>query len=354
MTERQTDAMVSNSQLRALRAALGTGDLPLILAIHDYPDPDAIAAAMAMQVLAGSWGISSVIAHGGVLGREENAEMVRLLRVDLRTFASLGDLAEYRGAVFLDTQPTSRNHSLPNAVPVLAVIDHHSLGEDSARLAPTRTPATRTLSYRDVRSEVGASSTLLCGYLDAAGILPDSRLATALFLGVRTDTDNLLRDVRPADIAAYTRLLPLADHAIAAGVLHPPLEAEYFRFLRRAMEEAAIFGRSLMTVPGEVPTPDILSTASDALVRLRGIDYALAVGFHANRAYLSLRCTEPRTDATRVILRIVQGSGPGGGHGRSAGGSIDAGARPEETKAVIRNRFLEATGDSGHPGVPLL
>ncbi len=349
------ETLVSTTRLRALRSALGSGDSPVLMAIHDYPDPDAIAAALAAQTLAGSWGISSVIAHGGIIGREENTEMVRLLKIDLRTFDSLGDLAGYRGALFLDTQPQAKNQSLPPDVPVLGVIDHHRLSEESIRVVSARTTTgTAPRVYNDIRLDVGASSTLVLGYLEAAGIVPDKRLATALLIGVMTDTDGLLRDSNPVDVDAYTRLLRLANLPLTAQVVHTQLSREYFRFLHSAMAKSTVYGTTLFCDCGEVKTPDLLSTASDFLVDLRQIEHVLAVGFKEGRAYLSLRAYPPRDDATRVLLAVVEPEGKGGGHGLSAGGFLDLDVPREQCLDVIRRRLLAATGDLHRRGENLI
>lgn len=348
MTVSPENPLVSITRLRSLRSAVGSGDRPLIVAIHDYPDPDAIAAAMAIQTLAGSWGISSVIAHGGVIGRAENYEMVNLLKIDMKPFSAIPDIGNYRGAVFLDTQPMARNQSLPAGIPVLAVIDHHTLNDDSIRTASVSPTGTAKVIYTDVRPDVGSSSTLALGYLETAGITPDARLATALFLGIKTDTDGLLRGAAPADVSAYTRLLPLADLKKAAKAVHPPLDRDYYRFIHVAISMADIYGGSLISYCGEIKTPDLLSTASDSLISLREINYALAIGAHNDRAYLSLRAKPPRNDATHVLLRVVEPEGKGGGHSLSAGGFIDLGGKQGKWLETIRTRFLEATGDMGN------
>ena len=348
MESSNNEQLVSTTRLRALRSAMGTGEKPLLIAIHDYPDPDAIAAAMAMQTLAGSWGISSVIAHGGVLGREENAEMVRLLKIELKTFRTLKSLDAFRGVVFLDTQPMAKNQSLPLGIPVLAVVDHHSLGDDSVRYTERSSRGTTKLVYSDVRLSVGASSTLMVGYLEAAGIVPDKRLATALFLGIKTDTDGLLRVSGPDDVHAYTSMMQLADLTIASQAIHPPLDISFFQFLHVAVSGAGIYGATVITNCGDIKSPDMLSTASDFLIPLRDMRYALAVGFHEGRAFLSLRAKAPHADATRVLLRVVEPEGKGGGHNLSAGGSIKLDMPPEQCFELIRTRLLEATGDNGN------
>ena len=57
---------------------------PLLILTHDFPDPDALASAFALQHLVQSaFDIQSRIAYGGELGRTENKMMVRLLRIPL-------------------------------------------------------------------------------------------------------------------------------------------------------------------------------------------------------------------------------------------------------------------------------
>jgi nanoRNase/pAp phosphatase (c-di-AMP/oligoRNAs hydrolase) len=208
--------------------------------------------------------------------------------------------------------------------------------------------------YFDVRLDVGSSSTLVLGYLLAAGMIPDKRLATALFVGVMTDTDSLLRDAEASDIAAYTRLLPLADMQLVYGICRPPLGRDYFRFLASAMNKAVLHGHCLIADCGEIAAPDAISTVSDFLIRNKGILYALAHGSREGRLYLSLRAKLPREDATRIMLDVVGPDGKGGGHNLSAGGFIDpADGKPVSVEAM-RRRFLQAAGAAGSVREPLL
>jgi Exopolyphosphatase-related proteins len=347
------EQLVSSSRLGALRSALGNGAKPVLLVIHDYPDPDAIASALAIQTLAGAWGVSAIIVQGGGVGRAGNAEMIRLLKIDLRTFASIPDLGEYAGAVFLDTQPQARNQSLPDYVPVLAVIDHHDISSASTRLSRRSSETGKTV-YSDVRSNVGASSTLAFGYLDAAGIVPDARLATALFLGIKTDTDSLLRNASPGDIGAYVALLPLADIQLAAQVIHPPQNREYYVFMHQAAERSTVYGSTLLANLGDISSQDMLSEASDYLINFKGMRYALAVGFKDARVFMSLRAKPSHADATAVLLHVLEPEGKGGGHGLSAGGFIDGFDDREAAIGLIRDRLLEATGDIGSVGEHLI
>lgn len=331
--------LVTSQQLGALRTALGGGDAPVLLVVHDYPDPDAIASALAFQTLARSWGVDSTIAHGGGSGRPENNAMIELLKIETALFSAIENLAEYRGAFFLDTQPTSQNQSLPKSVPVIAVVDHHRLGDDSVRLAA---PGGPTDHYADIRLDVGSTSTLALGYLAAAGMTPDARLASALFLGIKTDTASLLRDATKPDIAAYTKLLPLADLALVANIAKPSYTREHFRFIHNAMENAKVYDNILVADCGDIAVPDMISYVSDEFIKGKDIFYALALGGYKNRIYLSLRAKPPREDATRLLLAAIGTAGRGGGHSLTAGGFMEIAANREKTVNTMLQRFLQA------------
>jgi hypothetical protein len=50
----------------------------------------------------------------------------------------------------------------------------------------------------------------------------------------------------------------------------------------------------------------------------------MCTGYYGDRLYLSIRTTNPRADAGALMRRLIGRRGKGGGHGRTAGGWIDA------------------------------
>lgn len=309
------------------------GEGPVLVAVHNYPDPDSLAAALGLQVLLESWGIESHIADGIGIGRAENKAMAGLLKIETGTFRDL-QLHTYRGAILADTQPDVGNNDLPAAVPLLAVLDHHPFVEENCQGVP----------FVDVRPEYGSTSTIVHEYLRAAGVEPDKRLATALYLGIRTDTESLERHADPADVAAYTKLLPLVDLAAVRKITRPPLSDEYFAMLRNALRAGQRFDEAVVSHLGAVEQPDTLSTVAELLVQAKGTSYALALGHNKNRLYLSLRITPPRKGAGPLMQRAVGGAGTGGGHSLAAGGVIDipADQGAEATAQAAIGRFLAA------------
>jgi len=98
---------------------------PLLIMTHNYPDPDAIAAAVTLQYLAERLhGIKSRIVYKGIVGRMENRAMVNLLKVPIHKFR-LSDIQSYENAALIDTQPEFENNPYPRNKKVALVIDQH-------------------------------------------------------------------------------------------------------------------------------------------------------------------------------------------------------------------------------------
>jgi nanoRNase/pAp phosphatase (c-di-AMP/oligoRNAs hydrolase) len=58
------------------------------------------------------------------------------------------------------------------------------------------------------------------------------------------------------------------------------------------------------------------------MVRLQGKTWSMCTGVFADRLYLSIRTTNSRADAGRLMRRLLGRKGKGGGHGMMAGGWI--------------------------------
>lgn len=299
---------------RRLRAFLGVlrGRRPVLIVTHDQPDPDALAAAAAVRyLLAERAGRAAIIAYGGALGRPENRAMVRLLSIALQPLSEVR-FERFGPIVLVDTQYGIGNHSLPPGRVPAATLDHH----------PPAQPAIE--AFRDVRPEYGASSTIALEYLVAAGLKPPTWLATALYNGIRTDTQDLSRHASPADEAAYAALGPLVDRRILARITFPPLPRTHYAMLRRAIERAVIISPLVVSVLDEVRNPDTVSEIADLLARYEGADWAATIGIHHGVILLSLRSTSVDANAGAAAARALQHLGTAGGHLRAAAGRVDA------------------------------
>jgi len=108
-----------------LKWAEGRGKI--IIVVHDNPDPDCLASALALrQLFIEKIAAEPLIAFSGMIGRSENLIMAGVLEIPLVPF-EIVNMSEYGVICMLDTQPGTGNNSLDPAASVDIVIDHHPL-----------------------------------------------------------------------------------------------------------------------------------------------------------------------------------------------------------------------------------
>ncbi len=291
---------------------------------HDNPDPDAIAGAAALsKLLRRGFKKRVTTAYGGIIGRAENQEMVRVLGIRLSHLRHL-NWKHYRHFALIDTQPGTGNNQLPDGIVPDLVFDHHPLRR-----------ATAKVPFADVRTDYGATATIVAEYLFARGIEIGKREATAFVYAIRAETQDFGREFSGPDKAAFDRLFPRSDARALARIQSPRLPLSYFRTLHRALENLETVSTLVVSHLGAVEQPDIVPEVADLLLRIQGKTWSLCTGRFGERLYLSMRTTNPRGDAGRLMRRLLGRRGKGGGHGMIAGGWMPLVAgRPEAADAL--------------------
>ena len=291
------------------RVAGGGRDGRWLVLTHDNPDPDALASAAILgRVLRRAFGQRVTLAYGGLVGRAENQAMVRTLGLSFSHLRHLS-LKKYARFALVDTQPKTGNNQLPHDVVPEVVIDHH----------PVR-KATKAAPFVDVRSDYGATATIVGEYLLAAGLEPTRHLATALVYAIRSETLDFRREAAGPDRKLYDRLQPKVDKGALARIQRAPLPLSYFRNLHQGLENLESVETLIISHLGRVEQPDIVPEIADLLLRMEGKTWSLTTGLYGDRVYLSMRTSNSRADAGRLMRRIVGRRGKGGGHGTTAGG----------------------------------
>lgn len=327
--------------------SLAKGRKAALVLTHDNPDPDSLAAAWALiYVLEKKARVPGRIAYGGIIGRAENAAFVKVLKVPVVPVSQVVfDECDLFGLV--DTQPSVGNHSLPPRFPAEIVIDHHPVREEEL-LAP----------YADVGGIYGATSTLLTEYLRAARLEPSAELATALYYGIKADTRNLERETADPDVDSYLWLFPRIDRTLLAQIEHPDVPARYFQLYHAAIERARVYTGAVVTDLGEVYSPDMVAEVAERLSFLDGAKWSLAAGSYRHQLYLSLRVSDRRMRAGKLIRDVCADfGGSAGGHGSMAGARIPLTGTKSQRNALKRElfkRFLDAFGAGGERGIKLL
>lgn len=331
------------ARLHKLLRALDGANQVLILT-HNNPDPDAIASALAMRYLVQQkTGAAAIIGYRGIIGRAENRALVRYLDFPLQR-VNLTDIEKAACIIVVDTQPGTGNNPLPAERRITAVLDHHPKLE---------TPA--LADYVDIRPEIGAASTMLTQYVQAAELVIDQRLATALFYGISTDTMSLQRGTTDEDQKAFCALLPRVDFEAIARIETAALPQDYFSQLHKALRSARIYDSAVIASIGDMRYPDITADMADLLLRYRECRWAICLGVYKDTVYFSIR-TQNKRGAGQLARKVVGYDGAAGGHGSMAGGQIPLnGRKPRGVINRLRKQFrLELAGSAQGVGAKLV
>ncbi len=338
LTERAGDDGI---RARKLRHTLSNIDGTLAIFAHDNPDPDAIAAAIGLRRIATAFGVDAVACYYGEINHQENRALVNLFEFDLRNLSPDDDLSEFDAFALVDHSRPGVNDSLPEGTPIDIVIDHH----------PPRGPI--QAGFVDLRSDVGATCTLVEHYLSGFGIDPGEALASGLLYGIRTDTQEFSRGVSIADFEAAAGLVETANGERLRRVESPSVTAETLETLGRAITNRSVDADVLTTCVGEISDRDTLAQAADRLLEMEGITTTLVFGYTDDTVYVSSRARGADIDLGEVIREAFAQIGSAGGHADMAGAQIPVGILTDGTgeddrgaviEEVVSERFLEALG----------
>jgi nanoRNase/pAp phosphatase (c-di-AMP/oligoRNAs hydrolase) len=312
--------------------ALAKGHRRALVVTHDNPDPDSIAAGVALAWLLKRLArIEAEVAYGGIIGRAENKALVKVLHLPLVPVSRIA-FDEFDLICMVDTQPEQGNHSLPAGLIPDVIIDHHP-----------RRPETGRAPFADVGGPIGATSTVVAEYVRASGLRLPPRIATALFYGIKADTRDLGRMTTPQDVAAYLWLFPMADKDALRAIEYPRLPAGYFRLQHTALERLEVWGDAVIVDLGDVYAPDMVAEVAERFHLLEGTRWSLAFGRFAGALWFSLRTSDLRKNAGRTIRRVIEErGGSAGGHGSMAGARLPVEGLSQAAEGRLRAALVRA------------
>ena len=334
-------------RLRRLNRVLADLDGRLAVVMHDNPDPDAIASAVALCTLAERAGVAADACYYGAINHQENRALVNLLEYDLVNLDAEADPREaYDGFALVDHSRPGVNDQLPPETPVDVVIDHH----------PPRGAV--EASFVDLRSDVGATSTLLTGYLEGFTVEPTAAVATGLLFGIRVDTRDFSREVSIEDFRAAATLVPHVDGDVLERIESPSVSMETLDCIGRAIGRREVHGQVVVSCIGRTGDRDALAQAADTLLDLEGVTTTFVYGYTDEMVYGSARARGTDLDLGEVLRDAFGQIGSAGGHADMAGAQLPVGSLavrfesdeaegvdhdPEDDlREAIDGRFLEA------------
>ncbi|HTL69763.1 MAG TPA: DHH family phosphoesterase [Candidatus Eisenbacteria bacterium] len=301
----------------------------LIVLTHDNPDPDSVSSAVTLAYIATQkFGVPACAKYSGIVGRAENRAMIRVLGLKV---APLKDSDFRPGTDFalVDMQPSTGNSSFPAKRRPVIVIDHHPLRK------------TTRAGFIDVRTDYGATATILTEYLLATGLEIPQTLATALSYGISSETQDLGREAREADVHAYLALFPRSNKKLLASIVHPRLSRDFFITLNRALHHSFVYKNAITTSLGEIENPDFVPLVADFMLRCERMTWAMCLGRYKDKIVVSIRTTNIKGGAGRFLRRLIGKRGTAGGHGMIAGGQVTCQTMEHDRCTRIEDELIQ-------------
>ena len=191
------------------------------------------------------------------------------------------------------------------------IIDHHPITE------PVKA------DFLDIREDYGANSSILTEYLKAGKIKPSSKLATALFYGIKTDTDNFIRASNPHDMASFKYLYPYINMQILKKIESSEMDRSVLPHYRRAIEQLNFIRDIAYVHMDRVDNPDLLVSLADFFLNIAEIEWSIVSGVYREKLIVILRYAGFHGDAGKTANDLFEScKGSTGGHRTAARAEI--------------------------------
>lgn len=306
----------------------------VVVQCHDNPDADALASGYAIWSYFKAHGRTIRFVYGGkfIVTKTNLKLMIKDLEIPVEHVTKLEcpDLL-----ITVDCQYGGGNVTEFEAKNI-AIIDHHQVCVQLPKLS-------------DVRSNLGSCATLCYDLLreEDFNVNADEKLATALYYGLMTDTDNFSEMTHPLD----------RDLQDEAKVIKS--EISLFKNSNISFEELMIAGEALLNYTYDAShefamvcarqcDPNILGIISDMLLEVDTITSCIVYSVHPFGIKLSVRSCTKEINAGELAEYVAKDIGNGGGHRDKAGGFLQTkllnGADPTDViKAKVDEYFKETT-----------
>lgn len=289
-------------------------------------DPDAMASSMALKRLFWRKVKKAFVYHINTIQRADNLSLIRLLKIEQQHIRYMKPSLISKWAI-LDSQPNHNEKFNEQCFDI--IIDHHPV-QESSRAA-----------FVDIRENFGALSTVMTEYLRAAKIKPSPRLATALFYGIKTDTDNFVRGSLSNDIDAFRYLYPFTNMNIIKKIESSEMTTNTLASYRLAMERLEIVKETAIVHMGGIDNPDSLVIIADFFMRLAEATWSFASGVYNGKIIVIIRNAGFRGDAGRAAERLFGHLGAAGGHKSAARAEIPIENLPPKALEDIKGYLLK-------------
>jgi len=280
------------------------------IAVHDSPDPDAMGSAIGIQFILKIFGIDSSIFYKSEISHPQNKTLVNVLNIQMVKITE--NLDNELPTITVDC---TENNSCTTKVDF--VIDHHKAITKSKK--------------KIILPQFGACSSIVFNLIKE--LVPKykemteySDVFTALLLGIRTDTNDLISEnMIKDDFSAYQDLLEVSDKEKLQKVMNYPLP-RYSYDKRLLLHKEGNSSESNGIFVGGIgfiseTQRDVISVLAEEYARMDSISTALIFAIvDKSKLQISVRSSNVSLDVGAMCKEMF--SGFGGGTSYKGGASI--------------------------------
>jgi len=308
--------------------------------MHDTPDPDAMGAARGLQwLMSKKFNLHADIFYRGEISHPQNKKMVNILDLNLKPYDEV-NLDNYRFKISVDA--TEKNCPAPK---IDVVIDHHRISSEASM---------------QIIEPIGAAATLICEIIRELEISfedeIDQDVATALLMGIRIDTGELISEnTTDRDFDAVKFLSDFVNRKKMGSIIDYPIPSYFFELERELNRENSeghfinqrVDGSCFVGCIGIISPAkrDSISMLADKVVRMEGIETSVIFSIVGDKVVASIRSQNSSLDVN-TFAQSVFGKEFGGGKLGSAGATIPLGifgvtGLPAEIKSMLWDSIKE-------------
>ncbi len=302
----------------------GLNNKRVFIQTHNFPDPDAIASAYGLQYLLKQEGIEATICYKGKVEHGSVAGMVQMLEIEIIEYNDVKNMTEDAEIILVDSQKGNSNIIDMPGDEVMC-IDHHPTFEK------------RDYIFSDIRSDVGACSSIIAEYFFENDISMNKNVATALLYGIKVDTANLTRGVSDLDLDMFYRIYNMADHSMIRALDNSVMSQEDLSAYRSAISSIETSDRISFACVGYNCQEYMIASVSDFIMMLDTTDTTVVYSLKDTGIKLSIR-TMASCNVGKIANDALEGIGSGGGHENMAGGFVtydESVSNPVDNKEYI-------------------
>lgn len=278
---------------------------------HPFPDPDALGSMMGLKWIFNKYNINSDLYYSGSISHPQNRSMVNLLDPDLNLIESYNSSENYI-KILVDAPPS--NCSCSDNFDI--VIDHHK-----------EIPTNFDGLYINMKS--GSACAIIYYLIEKLGLQfdednqSDLKIATAMMIGITTDTEFLMSDdCSDYEFNAWSKLFPFRDSLLLKQIVNFERPKFWIDSKATACSKAIVEESVGVVGMGVIPAKhrDMIADMADEMVTWEDINTAVVFALVDGTRIEGCVRTKASSISVPNLCQVLGGKyGKGGGKlGRGA------------------------------------